>query len=125
METVSSFPATGIAVFYPASGNFQRGFSLLEVLIAGAIMSSGLAGLAVLLLAAVSGTAQSSNRTLASLLAESMATQIRISPASEKTFLQSPPNAILHCDAVNVCSTAQFSAANFKLWQLELADRLD
>ena len=118
------FKQQDIAVFYPASGNLQQGFSLLEVLIAGAIMGSGLAGLAALLLTSVSGTAQSSNRTSASFLAESMAVQIGISPASEQVFLQSPPKAILHCDAKNTCSAAQFSAANLKLWQIELADRL-
>ena len=104
--------------------NSQQGFSLLEVMVAGAIMSSGLAGLAALLLTAVSGTAQSGYRTAASLLADGMAVQMEISPSSLQTFLQTPPLIVAHCDAGNTCSGQQFSAASLKSWQIQVADLL-
>ena len=111
----------------PASlehGLEQRGFSLLEVLISGAIMSTGLAGLAALLMSAVAGTAQAGHRTAATMLASGMISQIRITPVAERTFLQSPPLAIEPCDATNACTAQQFSASNLKSWQLDVALRL-
>jgi len=102
----------------------QKGFSLLEVLISGAIMSTGLAGLAALLLSSVSGTAQAGHRTVATMLAAGLVSQIRITPAAEQTFLQSPPLVIVPCDATHACSAQQFSAFNLKTWQLEVALRL-
>ena len=102
----------------------QKGFSLLEVLISGAIMSTGLAGLAALLLSSVSGTAQAGHRTAATMLATGMVSQIQITPAAEQTFLQSPPPVIVPCDATHACTAQQFSAFNLKSWQLEVALRL-
>ena len=102
----------------------QKGFSLLEVLISGAIMSTGLAGLAALLLSSVSGTAQAGHRTAATMLARGMVSQIQITPAAEQTFLQPPPLVIEPCDATHDCTAQQFSALNLKSWQLEVALRL-
>ncbi len=102
----------------------QRGFSLLEVLVAGAIMSSGLAGLAALLLSSVSGTAQSGYRTTATMLADSMVSMQEISPAARDTFLRTPPIVIASCDENSSCSTFQFAESNLKIWQLQVAKRL-
>ena len=102
----------------------QRGFSLLEVLISGAIMSTGLAGLAALLMASVSGTAQAGHRTAATMLASGVVSQIQITPAAERAFLETPPLVIEPCDATHACSAQQFSEFNLKSWQLEVALRL-
>ncbi len=107
-----------------SGGLEQKGFSLLEVLISGAIMSTGLAGLAALLLSSVSGTAQAGHRTAATMLATGMVSQIQITPAAEQTFLHSPPLVIGPCDATHACTAQQFSAFNLKSWQLEVALRL-
>jgi type IV pilus assembly protein PilV len=103
---------------------FQGGFSLLEVLITGAIMSSGLAGLAALLFTSVSGTSQSVQKTTASMLADSMVSMQEISPSTRQVFLQSPPLTITNCDEHNYCSAVQFSQANLSTWQQEVENRL-
>ena len=102
----------------------QSGFSLLEVMVSGAILSSGLAGLAALLLASVSGTAQSGYRTTASLLADSMAAQIEITPASGEIFLLEPPSITLNCQADSGCTSAQFAASGLRAWLIEIPLRL-
>jgi type IV pilus assembly protein PilV len=102
----------------------QAGFSLLEVLITGAIMSSGLAGLAALLFTSVSGTAQSAHQTTASMLADGMVAMQEISPSVRQVFLQSPPATITNCDQHNFCSASQFSQANLSIWQQQVENRL-
>ena len=87
-------------------------------------MSTGLAGLAALLLSSVSGTVQAGHRTAATLLATGMVSQIRITPVAEQTFLQPPPLVIEPCDATHACTAQQFSEFNLKSWQLEVALRL-
>jgi type IV pilus assembly protein PilV len=103
---------------------YQQGFSLLEVMISGAILSSGLAGLAALLLASVSGTAQTGHLTTASLLADSLAAQMVSSPSVKSVYLQEPPELTRQCNAQNSCTAEQYAAANLKSWHLELSSRL-
>lgn len=99
----------------------QQGFSLVEVLVAGAIMGFGLAALAALLLNSMSGTAQSAYRTIASSLAESIASAVRISPSAETIFLASPPAVTQDCRAGAACSAADFAASNLKTWHIRVA----
>ncbi len=109
---------------YGRSSRFERGFSLLEVLISGAIMSSGLAGLAALLFTSVSGTAQSGYQTTTSMLADSMLAMSEISPASRQVFLRALPASVSSCDEHSLCSARQFSESNLKSWHFQVASRL-
>jgi type IV pilus assembly protein PilV len=102
----------------------QTGFSLIEVLVAGAIMSSGLAGLAMLLFASVAGTSQTVHQTSASLLADGAIAMIEISPKVHHLFLQTPPSVIAECGQGNPCSTDQFALANLKSWKNSVAEKL-
>lgn len=99
----------------------QGGFSLMEVLVAGAITSSGLAGLAALLISSVAGTAQTSYRTTASMLVESIRATVAISPQARDAFLLAPPSVVPTCDEYSPCTSFQFAAANFKSWQLQVS----
>jgi len=102
----------------------QRGFSLLEVLVAGGLAGWGLAALAALMLSALSGTAQSGYRMEAAMLAASLATQIGLSPAAEAVFLSSPPAVVPDCSTGTACSADDFAASNLKRWQLETSASL-
>ena len=98
----------------------QRGFSLLEVMVAGIIMSSGLAGVAALMLTAVVGTSDVADRTTASFLADSLASLVEISPSQAAVFLQSAPADILACNQTRPCSAAEFAGSNYRSWQQEV-----
>lgn len=102
----------------------QKGFSLLEVLVAGAIMSSGLAGLAALLYTSVSGTAHSSYETTASMLADSMMTLSEISPTARKALLNSPPAIVSNCNEYSNCTAQQFLQSSLNAWHRDVADLL-
>ena len=113
-----------IAFKYDRLDKHAKGFSLLEVLIAGAIMSSGLTGLAVMLFTAVAGTAQSGYRTTASQLADSIESMIEVSPSTRMIFLADVPDVVSICGEYNPCSTLQFSQANFKNWHGQVSGQL-
>jgi type IV pilus assembly protein PilV len=113
-----------IALKYARLGKHAKGFSLLEILISGAIMSSGLTGLAVMLFTAVAGTAQSGYRTTASQLADSMESMIEVSPSTRQIFLADVPDVVSICGQYNPCSAQQFSQANFKNWHGKVSVQL-
>jgi type IV pilus assembly protein PilV len=98
----------------------QRGFSLLETMIAGAVASLGLSGVAALLIASVSGTAGSGYRTQALDLAIQMAETMRLAPAQESVYLAPPPVVAPPCGPGDGCDTAQFAASNSHGWHLRV-----
>jgi prepilin-type N-terminal cleavage/methylation domain-containing protein len=77
----------------------ESGFSLIEVIIAAAIFSTGLGGLSLLLLTAVMGTAEASHQTIAS-------------PGAEP------------CMVGDDCSSEQLAYADIDHWLGELAREL-
>jgi type IV pilus assembly protein PilV len=58
----------------------QKGFSLIEVLVAAAVVSLGLGGMSLLLLLAVHGTLAPRSATLAALHARSLTDALRLVP---------------------------------------------
>lgn len=93
------------------------GFSLIEVLVSAVVMSSGLAGLAALLMTALSGTASAADRAAAAMLADAMVAQLRISPTVSDVFLQPAPASPPDCSAAGACSAEQFAGAALGAWQ--------
>ena len=106
------------------TADFKRGFSLIEVLVSAAIMASGLAGLAALLLSALTGTARAADHTAAAMLADAMLARVQLSPTVPDSFIAAGPASGLDCTAAQACSAAQFAAAGLGAWQQAVAREL-
>jgi len=102
----------------------QNGFSLVEVLVAAAVFSLGLAGLSLLLLNSVRGSAAATNRTTAAMHAASIAELILFSPAVKANFLNPPTQTGGNCLAPEVCSEAVWAASNLTRWRQRLEQSL-
>ena len=100
--------------------SIQNGFSLIEVLVAGAILSTGLAGLAALLMSSVSGTAQTAHQSIALMLADNMSASMALSSRSVDTFLGAPPSVAPNCDVHSACTSRQFAEASFQAWDVQV-----
>lgn len=102
----------------------DSGFSLLEVLVATTVFSVGLAGFAVLLLASIMGSAEARSEGAATIAAANLAEQIRLNPTAIDRYLDPPDQISRICAGNHLCTAEQQADYDFKLWQLELADRL-
>ncbi|MBT8050831.1 MAG: prepilin-type N-terminal cleavage/methylation domain-containing protein [Gammaproteobacteria bacterium] len=99
-----------------------RGFSLLEVIVAVAICSSGFGGLSLLLMLAIQETAASRFQTLAVNQAESMNQLILVLPnAASGTFSPSPTPA---CLLGGVCTPGVMLSAAVHAWRRDLGNDL-
>jgi type IV pilus assembly protein PilV len=103
----------------------ELGFSLIEVTVAAAIFSMGLAGLSMLLLTAVMGTAEAGHQTVASTKASSLAEMIALNSDAMGHYVNPlpPDNGSVCIDDV-ACSGQQMASAELGAWQQELADEL-
>jgi type IV pilus assembly protein PilV len=101
-----------------------KGFSLLEVMIAGVVTSSGLAGLAALLIASVSGTAQSGYRSVAVLLANDIAAQLEAAPSGENSLVVSPVETVESCSALQACTPEEFIQRGLQAWAWDVNRQL-
>jgi len=100
--------------------NFERGFSLVEVMVAAVVFSFGLGGLSIMLLTSVHGTVEARNETVAVMQATSLAELILLNPASTGHFINPPSEAGGDCYSAEGCSGAAWAAGNLARWQLEL-----
>lgn len=101
----------------------ESGFSLIEVIIAAAIFSTGLGGLSLLLLTAVMGTAEASHLTFASTRASSLAELIAMNSAATGHYINPLPMAE-PCAVGDDCSGGQLASADLDHWLGELAHEL-
>jgi len=101
----------------------ESGFSLIEVIIAAAIFSTGLGGLSLLLLTAVMGTAEASHQTIASTRASSLAEMIAMNSAASGHYINPLPGAE-PCMVGDDCSSEQMASADLDHWLGELAREL-
>lgn len=99
------------------------GFSLVEVLVASAIFSIGCAGLALMLMRAVHGSAEARNRSVATMEASSLAELILLNPAALGHYVDAAP-ASANCISGTPCDSAEWAADNLERWQLELQQSL-
>lgn len=100
----------------------QSGFSLLEVLLAATLMSTGLAGLAALMMAALGGTLEATYRGKALLFAQSMAGTIQIAPSAGAAFLA--PDNTAACPVGTSCAPGQFASSAVKEWRVRISEEL-
>jgi type IV pilus assembly protein PilV len=101
----------------------ESGFSLIEVIIAAAIFSTGLGGLSLLLLTAVMGTAEASHQTIASTRASSLAEMIAMNSVASGHYINPIPGAG-PCMVDDECSNEQLASADINYWLEELAREL-
>ena len=102
----------------------SHGFSLIEVLVASTVFTLGLAGFTALQLSNIIGSAQARRAGVASMAAANLAEQIRMNPAAINQYLDPPKYVSKICVGNTICSPEQQADFDFKLWQLELADRI-
>lgn len=101
----------------PARG---AGFSLIEVVVATAIVSVGLAGLALLLLASVQGTAAARHRTVATLHAESLGEAVTLTPDAAAPGAEPAGEAVDACAGPGECTALAFRDAMRSDWTVAL-----
>lgn len=102
----------------------QRGFSLMEVMVAGVITSAGLAGIAGLLLTSVLHTGDAGEQLTASLLTAKLAANISMARAAGPAWLAEPPAIAPDCAAPAGCDPASFAAHSLRRWQTDLTASL-
>lgn len=109
--------------FTAAIRGWGTGFSLVEVMVAAAIFSLGLAGLSLMLMTSVHGSVEARNRTAAVMHASSLAELILLNPASLGHFM-SPGAATTDCGGAEGCDAADWAAGNLARWQYDLQQSL-
>jgi type IV pilus assembly protein PilV len=111
-------------MFKPAKNVRQRGFSLVEVMVAAVVFSMGLGGLSLMLMTAVHGTIEARNQTEAAMHASSLAELILLNPASTGHYINPPPLTETACAEPPSCSGANWAARNLASWQEQLQQSL-
>ena len=102
----------------------DRGFSLIEVLVASTVFSLGLAGFSALLLASIISSAEARREGIASIAATSLSEQLRLNPTAVDRYLDPPEYVSRICSGETLCTPEQQADYDFRLWQLELADSI-
>lgn len=104
--------------------NRQKGFSLVEVLIALIILSVGMLGIASLFVNSMSAGRTSMFRHHAVTLAGDVADRIRANPRAGVAYI-AKPGANNNCvDGGVDCSEAEMAMNDIFLWQLQAANTL-
>lgn len=103
----------------------NRGFTLLEVLIALLIFSLGLLGMAGLMVVSVKANQSAYLRTQATFLAQSMADRMRANLGEIGTYATSYPGSTTDpCAGGVACSPANVAAHDIAIWSTQLTDSL-
>jgi type IV pilus assembly protein PilV len=117
------------AVFHPRR-RAQRGFSLLEVLVALLVLSIGLLGLAALQTMGLKFNTQSYQRTQAVLNAYDIIDRIRANPAGmaggnyDDIGIAATPPTLPTCGTAPGCNPAQMADYDVAQWKVSLAQLL-
>jgi type IV pilus assembly protein PilV len=106
----------------------MKGFTLVEVLIALAILAVGLLGGVALLIEGLRASRSALQQTIAATLAADLAERIRSNPSAgdgyalgEATALSTPARS---CAAVAECNTADVAALDLYTWQQAVLTQL-
>ncbi len=103
----------------------QRGFTLLEILIAVVVLSVGLLGLAALQNTGTRVNHSAQLRTLATQLAHDMLDRLRANQAGVRAGLYHLPTpADNGCYGGDLCTPAQLAAEDLLQWRQALTDAL-
>ena len=107
----------------PTTGTRQRGFSLVEVLIALIIMSVGMLGIAGLYVQSMQAGRTSMYRHHAVTLAGDVADRIRANPRAGAAYAGAGANNNCVTGGIN-CNAVQMAANDIFVWDQEAVDAL-
>jgi len=102
----------------------QSGFSLIEFTVASAIFSMGLAGVSLMLMTAITGTAEAGHQTIATSTASSLAELIALSTDAADHYVDPLPFQANACLDHAECTEEQWAAHEMGLWQQALTTEL-
>ncbi len=97
----------------------NRGFSLLELLVAVLVVAVGLLGIAGLQLASAQNNRGALERSLATFLAEDMLERARANPTVDYSVAAGAPGTFVNCLAGN-CSSAELAQFDVAAWKCAL-----
>lgn len=97
----------------------QRGFSLIEVMVAMLILAVGGAGLTLLLLTSIQGTAQAQERSMVTLQASELAQLIHANPSTLGHFIYAAAEPV-NCRDDIPCPTIDWASSHLQKWQQAL-----
>ncbi|MEM9101934.1 MAG: type IV pilus modification protein PilV [Pseudomonadota bacterium] len=102
-----------------------KGFTLIEVLVATLIMAIGLLGLASLQSLSLKQNNHAYYRSIAVMLAEQMANNIRANPSALSTYSDTAVIDDLNFSCINqLCSPNQMAAYDVKAWAKSIINAL-
>jgi type IV pilus assembly protein PilV len=102
----------------------NRGFSLIEVMVATAVFSLGLGGLSLMMMTAAGGTSGAQHSTVASVSAASMGELILMNPSAIGHYINPPSTVVPFCDGSESCSPVDMALSHLGQWQYRLASEL-
>ena len=107
------------------SNRFQRGVTLLEVLIAILVLSFGLLGMLGMLISGLKMTSSSHYRTIAAQQLTAMADMINANTANFASLYAPPASSTITAACfTSSCTSAQLAPTDYGLWLANLATLL-
>lgn len=110
---------------YLTCGATENGFSLIEVLVAVAVLAIGLLGLAALQTISFRFNHESYQRTQATIQAETIIDRIRTNPSGNYviTATGTPPTVTTDCNT-NTCTVAEMVTFDHNQWITQISQNL-
>ncbi len=104
----------------------QKGFTLIEIMVALLVLAIGLSGIAGLMLFNVTGTASAQTYSQATVFADQMADNIRANMAAYETaqFISDPATSSVDCKFGTTCTAVQLAQYDVTTWKALLATAL-
>lgn len=95
------------------------GFSLIEMLVATAVFSFGMGGMAALMLSSAGGMAEAEHHSIANLSAAAMAATVQLSPAALEHAIDFQ-DSVPPCFEGDTCSAEEWLGSQYQSWQHEI-----
>jgi type IV pilus assembly protein PilV len=102
---------------------YNSGFSMIELAVATAVFSIGLSSLSMMMLAAIGGTSDAQNRTIATAQASSLAEMIAMNSDAVGHYVNPIPARADACTETR-CNFDEIAAENMNFWRAELENGL-
>ncbi|HKJ18883.1 MAG TPA: prepilin-type N-terminal cleavage/methylation domain-containing protein [Xanthomonadales bacterium] len=101
----------------------SNGFSFIELMVATAVFSVGMGGMAALMLSASGGMAEAEYESIAHLQTDAMAATLQLGPLALE-HLANPPQTAPLCFESNDCTGPDWTMNQYLLWRAQVAREL-